>query len=492
VTGSARSERYSRAYLIAASAGGFALLAYALHRAPAARLPSLLVVMVLAVFAEAVPVRLPGMKATVSVGSGVIVAAIMLFGSGWAGLVAALGTVRLVDLRGKIPVLWVLFNRAQLGASATLAGLAYEALRGSGGGVAELRSLGAIVVAGGLYFVFNAGFVSAFFSLRDGVAILPLWTKYMRWATPHNLALIPVGVLLALVYASVGWVGAVLFFVPLLVARYAMQRYTDLKEFHGSTVRALVRAVEAKDPYTRGHSDRVARYAVALGRQFRFSEDKLERLEYAAVLHDIGKIGIADSILLKPGRLEPGEYAVMKRHPALGADIVSEVRPLDQEVVDWIRYHHEWYDGNGYPTGRSGEEIPLGAQIIGVADALDAMTTVRPYKRALTLQGALEEMRRHSGRQFSPVVVDALIAAVKEGKLELAEPPIPIERQEEILAGSPPAGEPGEAEAAPEPDRARPAAALRPKLSKAGAPGAKGRTASRRARRVDAASSGND
>ncbi len=178
------------------------------------------------------------------------------------------------------------------------------------------------------------------------------------------------------------------------------------------TVETLNAAVEARDPYTAGHSQRVRRVALALGRELALSVPQLGTLATAALFHDVGKIGIPDSILTKAGPLEPGEAAVMREHVQRGADIVAKVRSFEG-AVSAIRYHHERWDGLGYPEGLSGEEIPLEAAIVGLADAWDAMTTHRPYAHGLTLNEAMLQIRAGRGKQFSPVVVDAFLAVAK-------------------------------------------------------------------------------
>jgi putative two-component system response regulator len=173
---------------------------------------------------------------------------------------------------------------------------------------------------------------------------------------------------------------------------------------------ALANAVEAKDPITEHHCDRVAERAVALARQLGQTDEQVEAIGYGAVLHDVGKIGIAEAVLLKPGPLTDTERAEMQRHPVIGAGILRPLR-LGQLVSPIVRGHHEHWDGSGYPDGLRGEEIPLGARIVSVVDAFDAMTHDRPYRRALSLDQAREEMARCAGSQFDPQLVELLLAS---------------------------------------------------------------------------------
>ncbi|MCL5962012.1 MAG: HD-GYP domain-containing protein [Chloroflexi bacterium] len=184
--------------------------------------------------------------------------------------------------------------------------------------------------------------------------------------------------------------------------------YQRVKESHISTLEALAAAIDARDPYTYGHSQRVTHYALSLAQELNYSgvdsEAALETLRRAGLLHDLGKIGIADAILLKPAKLTQEEYAEMKRHAEKGFRMLQSV-PFLQEELSLIRHHHERYDGLGYPNGLKGEDIPLGARILCVADALEAMTSDRHYRQALTLAAAREQLLENSGTQFCPEVV---------------------------------------------------------------------------------------
>jgi len=180
----------------------------------------------------------------------------------------------------------------------------------------------------------------------------------------------------------------------------------SVEDGYRTTIRALAGAIDAKDPYTCGHSQRVAEYAVIAGVSLSMDESDMTTLEYAAILHDVGKIGIDDAILRKPMRLSAREHAVVCDHPVIGAAIVNDI-PFLQDAADLILHHHEHYDGGGYPHGLRGTDIPLGSRIIGIADAFDTMITDRPYRRALTLNEAMAELFRCRGTQFCPEALDA-------------------------------------------------------------------------------------
>ena len=190
-------------------------------------------------------------------------------------------------------------------------------------------------------------------------------------------------------------------------ARDIAETYHRLEQTYLETLDSLALAVEHRDGITGGHSHRVAHYAGLLGRQLGLPEPDRRNLYYGSLLHDIGKIGIPDSILHKPGRLTEAEWAVMRQHPEIGARLVERVEFL-RPAVNIILTHHERYDGQGYPRGLRGECIPLGSRIFQIADTLDAIVSDRPYRLGQSLEAALDEIQRHSGSQFDPLVVEAL------------------------------------------------------------------------------------
>jgi HAMP domain-containing protein len=205
--------------------------------------------------------------------------------------------------------------------------------------------------------------------------------------------------------------------------KQAAQENRDL--FLGS-IRMLAAAIDEKDPYTRGHSDRVAKYSLIIGREMALSEDDLDKLRISALLHDVGKIGVDDRVLKKPGALTPEEFDLMKQHPSKGANIMRPVAQL-ADMLPGIELHHEHVDGRGYPYGLSGDQIPLMARIIATADTLDAMTTNRPYQSGKDLEFSMSLIRKLAGTKFDPAVVDALEAAVQNGKIHLAPVEVALE-----------------------------------------------------------------
>jgi HD-GYP domain-containing protein (c-di-GMP phosphodiesterase class II) len=204
------------------------------------------------------------------------------------------------------------------------------------------------------------------------------------------------------------------------VAAGHLRLYEGSKEMFLSTVWSLASAIDAKDAYTHGHSQRVARYAAALGRAVGFDEQEVERLELSAVLHDVGKIGVPEIILNKPDRLTAAEMAVMKTHPQKGAEILSSIRAM-RDIVPGVLHHHERFDGLGYPNGLKAHNIPLHARIILVADTFDAMTSSRPYRLALPLNVAIAELKRCTGTQFDPRLSETMVTLIQRGLVKPAE-----------------------------------------------------------------------
>jgi putative nucleotidyltransferase with HDIG domain len=194
-------------------------------------------------------------------------------------------------------------------------------------------------------------------------------------------------------------------------------RVRDLQDQFVDLLKSLSETIDARDPNTRGHSQRVARYALVMGREMDFSPRRLDRLEIAGLLHDVGKLGVEAFILAKPASLDELEMTAVRYHPLLGVRILESVRQL-RDIIPFIRHHHERFDGGGYPDRLAGDDIPLEARILAVADAYEAMTSNRPYRKARSSREAVEEIRRGAGSQFDPQVVQVFQAAFQRGRLE--------------------------------------------------------------------------
>lgn len=192
-----------------------------------------------------------------------------------------------------------------------------------------------------------------------------------------------------------------------------IELYDNLQHFYLEMVQTLARAIDAKDSYTHDHADRARKYARMIGKKLGLPEAMIRHIEYAALMHDIGKIGIDENILRKPGQLTAEERDIIKKHPSIGNRIISPVQFLSP-VAPMVLYHQEWFNGKGYPEGLSGEEIPLGARIVAVIDAYDAMTSDRPYRKALPMEVALAELNKGAGSQFDPRVVKIFIEILQD------------------------------------------------------------------------------
>jgi HD-GYP domain-containing protein (c-di-GMP phosphodiesterase class II) len=253
-----------------------------------------------------------------------------------------------------------------------------------------------------------------------GRPVLEIWRVHFKWLTFNFWAMLPIAYLMAAVYRSSGVWPEFLFLIPLGLSRWIFALFLVVQRFYKNTVDILMTALDTKDPYTRGHAQRVARYAGLLAREMGVPEDQVEEIVRAAALHDIGKLGIPDQILNKPAALTEEETVVIQRHPLLGGAILSQIESIGYSR-DWVLHHHERWDGQGYPHQLAGEAIPLAARIIAVVDAYDAMTSDRPYRQAMPHEAAMEEIRAMAGSQFDPTVVEAFVNMVQDRDLAEAE-----------------------------------------------------------------------
>jgi HD superfamily phosphohydrolase YqeK len=239
------------------------------------------------------------------------------------------------------------------------------------------------------------------------------------------------GLLIAGLWPVLGPFAPVLVLIPLVVSRWAVAQFADQQRAYEETVSALCQAVETKDFYTRGHSERVSRGSVMIAREIGMRSERVEGIRYAGMLHDVGKLGVPTQVLQKTGKLTDEEYAAIQLHPMRGLEIVREIGFLD-EALAGIMHHHERIDGRGYPMGLAGDEIPEFARVLAVADAFDAMTSTRSYRGARTVPAAIAELRKWAGTQFDPAFVDAFVAAVeREGWKAPSQPctaPVPQAR----------------------------------------------------------------
>jgi len=359
--------------------------------------------------ASAMPVYLPrGINA--SVNSAPLVAAIfdIHLANPFAALwIALIGTIQLRDIRRELKWYGTLYNRASSVLAVLGAWLVYTVTRGAIRGEDPFGVLAQILLVGLAYTLINQLLAVVAASIRTSTDFSRVWASSISHVWTGLVALIPMGWLMAEVAVKVGLWAAGLFMIPLLLARYSFSKYAETRDLFFGTVSALSQAIDAKDGFTRGHADRVSRIASAVARELRLSESSIEQIELAGLLHDIGKIGVEDRILMKPMRLEADEQELMRRHPIYGASILEPSAAL-RPLVPLVLHHHENFDGSGYPEGLKGDEIPLGSRIIIVADAYEAMTSDRIYRKAIGHTRAMEQLNKYKGIQFDPVAVRAL------------------------------------------------------------------------------------
>jgi diguanylate cyclase (GGDEF)-like protein/putative nucleotidyltransferase with HDIG domain len=328
----------------------------------------------------------------------------------------------------------VLFNIGALTLSALAAACVFAV--GFQSTVGEFVTAAAGLVAGLAYFAVNTGLLSVAISMEGHEPVRRVWHERFAWLATHWIVYGFVGGVMAIAYHAAGLYALAVFAVPLLLMRKTQEAYLKhtqrsaqklraaaetiqsqnvslekanrlLRERSTAAMESLSATVDARDAYTAGHSRRVQQLALAIGRELGLSQTELDLLGHAALFHDIGKLAVPDAILLKPAVLTDEEWALMQRHSDEGARIIDRLGFLN-DAVPSIRHHHERFDGGGYPDGLKGEEIPLGARIIHVADALDSMLTTRIYRAARPAMEAMDELRRAAGTQFCPRCVRAL------------------------------------------------------------------------------------
>jgi hypothetical protein len=281
----------------------------------------------------------------------------------------------------------------------------------------------------------NAALLAGIVHFHKRTRFAHIFLGYLRPGAGPYLGYGMFGILLAVLWdgAGIGPLSAVLVLAPLYVARWAWAGYAEEHEAYERTVKALVGAVETKDLYTRGHSERVSRACVMIARQLSMGAERTEMLRFAGILHDVGKIGVPTRVLRKSGRLTDDEFEMIALHPVRGLEMVRDIEFL-AEAYAGILHHHERLDGRGYPMGLQGDAIPEFARIIAVADAFDSMTSTRSYRQARSVEEAIQELRRCAGTQFQERFVDALVEALRE---ELWEPTLtPVDPGEPVPAAT--------------------------------------------------------
>lgn len=371
---------------------------------------ALAILLFVSVFGTGLSVRVTASGSTTSINFLLELGAIPLLGP--FGAMALSGISALIGdrfIRNSRPVK-VVFNVSQSILSVGLAASFYTLLAPPPS-LTDL-DIGSVVLpflgAGMLYFAVNSSLVTYIIAVESNRSFNKVWRNIAGNILFVDIALIPLALSVPLLYINWGSLGLLFTIVPIIGLRYSLGLNLELRNLNRDLLRVLVKTLEAQDPYTSGHSVRVSENARAIAGELGLRRQKIHNIETAALLHDIGKIGQDYSkILRQKGGLTDEQRQLIKEHPDRGAEIVSPVRSLDPTVIEAIRHHHERYDGDGYPEGLAGDDIPIGARIIMVADTIDAMATDRPYRASLSTDEIREELARFSGEQFDPKVVKA-------------------------------------------------------------------------------------
>ncbi len=382
---------------------------------------------ILVIISESRATQLREGQLTWSSSSAAMLASVVLVGPVGAAIV---GACTALGLRRGPSVLQRVFNTSMYALSAYLAGRAFLALGGQVG-LPNENSFPKIIwpFAGAalVHVAANHGLLSGVLWLtRDSSGTMGsqgVGVGLTGRLLLSDLGYAAYGLLIAALWSVVGPFAPLLVLIPLFVARWAVAQFAEQQKAYEATVGALCQAVETKDFYTRGHSDRVSRGSVMIAREIGMRGDRVEAIRYAGMLHDVGKLGVPTKVLQKTGKLTEEEYAAIQLHPMRGLDIVREIGFLD-EALAGIMHHHERIDGRGYPMGLAGDEIPEFARVLAVADAFDSMTSTRSYRGARPVDEAIEELRKWAGTQFDPAFVDAFVAALKREGWQRPEPPV--------------------------------------------------------------------
>ncbi len=361
-------------------------------------------------------------------------AAALLFGGFWSGLVAGISTL-LGELARGNAALKVVFNVAQRIIAVVAAALAYAALGGElppaylTPGVtlssdALQRDLGLFFVFAAAYFLLNSALVSSVVAISSERSFREIWSLNTRGVLGYDLGASLISLLVAWLYTSVerwvgfGPIGLIGVIIPIIAVRHVYGLYHQLQDSGQELLQLMVKAIEARDPYTSGHSLRVCSLSRAIAVELGLPAREIEQVETAALLHDVGKIHEEFAPLLrKESRLTPEETALMQTHSMKSAELVGVISKFRGFIEDCVRHHHERWDGQGYPYGLAGKGIPLGARIVLIADTVDAMTTDRPYRKRLGLDVVIAELQRCKGQQFDPAIVDVAVRSVAVRRL---------------------------------------------------------------------------
>ena len=363
----------------------------------------------------------------------------------WVAALAAIAALTFAELSKRSANIKVLFNVMQIAFAIAIAIIIYRLV----GGTSLLESPTVRLLDGArlnavsililitTFFAVNTILVAGVIAVSEGSNLLHIWRKNTITSLPYDVLSAPVVYLLAWVYGASGAAGAIALCIPLIGVRQLYKTNSELEQVNQELLELMVKAIEARDPYTSGHSRRVAHYSQLIARAIGLSGNQVERVRIAALLHDVGKIHeIYAPLLQKPEKLTPAEWEIMQGHPIKSSELVMTVSHL-ADIVLPVRHHHENWDGSGYPDGLAGEQIPLASRIVLFADTIDAMTTDRPYRKALGEAQVRSELVKYRAKQFDPYICDKLIASPMFGLLFAPGQRIPTPQTNATLASKP-------------------------------------------------------
>lgn len=323
-----------------------------------------------------------------------------------------------------------------------------------------------VIVAAVLFYLINTSLISIAISLSMGSSMIGVWREEFQWLAGHYIVLCIMGLFLGVAYTQFGVMGVLVFTLPVLMMRYTQKQYVErtadnvralqrmneeltaanneisnannaIQHLNDELFEMLARFFDARDPYVGGHAATVAHYATTIAIESGITGERLKQVRQAAILHDIGKIAIPEKILHKESKLTDAEYELMQTHVTVGAELI-EMSDALRHLAPFIRHHHERWDGRGYPTGLSHEEIPLEARILNVCDSAEAMASDRPYRKGMSLDEVVTEVKRCAGTQFDPAIADIFVRiAEREGtQFMVNSAQVVTQRQASKLSGA--------------------------------------------------------
>lgn len=358
---------------------------------------------------------------SVSVNFGITFASLILFGPSTALIVTIISIFNIKEFIKRVPYYKHLFNAGQYIISICITSIVFDLLyKKNVESFFYPSNIGVIFLCAYIFFMLNTILTAGVLSISERINIFNVWVFNFAWIIPYHFFLSAMAIAISFLYKLYGPFTLIFTSLPLIIAQYTYLLRIKERRAILNSIMQIVKIMEAKDVYTAGHSIRVANFCEQISRKLRLNEYDIEILNNLANLHDIGKVQIDLSILNKRCKLNKADWAEIKKHPIVGYDIVKEIDFLKSKA-DAILYHHERIDGEGYPFGKEGKDIPLFAKILAIADAYDAMTSDRPYRGALTKQESIDELEKNKGKQFDIEICDIFINAMKEEQMGFKE-----------------------------------------------------------------------